>query len=44
MKNVLDEIMLMNGNAELSAIQDKLLEPASVVTGLKVDADILVSL
>ena len=43
-KNVLDEIMLMNGNAELSAIQDKLLEPASVVTGLRVDADILVSL
>lgn len=43
-RNVLDEIMLMNGNAELSAIQNKLLEPASVVTGLKVDADILVSL
>uniref|UniRef100_A0ACD5UCG5 Uncharacterized protein n=1 Tax=Avena sativa TaxID=4498 RepID=A0ACD5UCG5_AVESA len=41
-KNVLDEIMLMNGNAELSAILDKLLEPASVVTGLKVDADILI--
>ncbi|XP_044967116.1 DNA mismatch repair protein MSH1, mitochondrial isoform X3 [Hordeum vulgare subsp. vulgare] len=41
-KNVLDEIMLMNGNTELSAIQNKLLEPASVVTGLKVDADILI--
>lgn len=41
-KNVLDDIILMNGNTELSAIMDKLLEPASVVTGLKVDADILI--
>lgn len=42
-KNVLDEIMFMSRNAELSAILNKLLEPASVVTGLKVEADILVS-
>jgi len=42
-KNVLDEIMLMSRNAELSAILYKLLVPASVATGLKVEADILVS-
>ena len=42
-KNVLDEIMLMSRNAELSAILNKLLVPASVATGLKVEADILVS-
>ncbi|KAL6903538.1 hypothetical protein ACP4OV_004351 [Aristida adscensionis] len=42
-KNVLDEIMLMSRNTELSAILNKLLEPASVVTGLKVEADILMN-
>lgn len=42
-KNVLDEIMLMNRNAELSAILNKLLVPGSVATGLKVEADMLVS-
>ncbi|XP_062226120.1 DNA mismatch repair protein MSH1, mitochondrial-like isoform X2 [Phragmites australis] len=42
-KNVLNEIMLMSRNAELSAILNKLLVPASVVTGLKVEADILVN-
>ena len=42
-KNVLDEIMLMSRNAELSAILNKLLVPASVATGLKVEADMLVS-
>ncbi|KAG8065198.1 hypothetical protein GUJ93_ZPchr0004g39347 [Zizania palustris] len=31
----------MSRNTELSAILNKLLEPASVVTGLKVEADIL---
>ncbi|TVU15315.1 hypothetical protein EJB05_38829 [Eragrostis curvula] len=42
-KNVLDEIMLMSRNSELSAILNKLLVPASVVTGLKVEADMLVN-
>lgn len=42
-KNVLDEIMLMSRNAELSAILNELLVPASVATGLKVEADMLVS-
>lgn len=42
-KNVLDEIMLMSSNAELSFILDKLLVPASVATGLNVEADMLVS-
>ncbi|KAG2573226.1 hypothetical protein PVAP13_7KG247600 [Panicum virgatum] len=42
-KNVLDEIMLMSRNAELSAILYKLLVPASVATGLKVEPDILMS-
>jgi hypothetical protein len=42
-KNVLDEIVLMSKNTELSAILNKLLVPASVVTGLKVEADMLVS-
>ncbi|CAN6268464.1 unnamed protein product [Urochloa humidicola] len=41
--NVLDEIMLMSRNAELSAILHKLLVPASVATGLKVEADILIN-
>ncbi|XP_062184421.1 DNA mismatch repair protein MSH1, mitochondrial-like isoform X2 [Phragmites australis] len=42
-KNVLDEIMLMSRNAELSAVLNKLLIPVSVVTGLKVEADMLVN-
>jgi hypothetical protein len=42
-KNVLDEIMLMNRSAELSAILNELLVPGSVATGLKVEADMLVS-
>nr|CAB3487571.1 unnamed protein product [Digitaria exilis] len=42
-KNVLDEIMLMSSNAELSAILDKLLVPASVATGLNVEADMLMN-
>jgi hypothetical protein len=42
-KNVLDEIMLMNRDAELSAILHELLVPASVATGFKVEADMLVS-
>ncbi|GJN02400.1 hypothetical protein PR202_ga19746 [Eleusine coracana subsp. coracana] len=42
-KNVLDEIDLMSKNAELSAILNKLLVPASVVTGLKVESDMLVN-
>ncbi|OEL37043.1 DNA mismatch repair protein MSH1, mitochondrial [Dichanthelium oligosanthes] len=42
-KNVLDEIMLMRRNAELSAILNKLLVPASVATGLKVEADMLMN-
>ncbi|CAN6228760.1 unnamed protein product [Urochloa humidicola] len=42
-KNVLDEIMLMSRNAELSAVLHKLLVPASVATGLKVEADMLIN-
>ncbi|XP_072151032.1 DNA mismatch repair protein MSH1, mitochondrial isoform X2 [Setaria viridis] len=42
-KNVVDEIMLMSRNAELSAILNKLLVPASVVTGLNVEADMLMN-
>ncbi|KAG0526548.1 hypothetical protein BDA96_06G155300 [Sorghum bicolor] len=42
-KNVLDEIMLMNRNTELSAILNKLLVPGSVATGLKVEADMLMN-
>ncbi|KAL5214102.1 hypothetical protein ABZP36_003254 [Zizania latifolia] len=42
-KNVLDDTLFMSRNTELSAILNKLLEPASVVTGLKVEADILVN-
>ena len=42
-KNVVDEIMLMNRNAELSAILNELLVPGSVATGLKVEAGMLVS-
>uniref|UniRef100_A0A0D9W6X6 DNA mismatch repair proteins mutS family domain-containing protein n=1 Tax=Leersia perrieri TaxID=77586 RepID=A0A0D9W6X6_9ORYZ len=41
-KNVLDEVLFMSSNAELSAILNKLLEPAAVATGLKVEADMLV--
>uniref|UniRef100_J3LZF0 DNA mismatch repair proteins mutS family domain-containing protein n=1 Tax=Oryza brachyantha TaxID=4533 RepID=J3LZF0_ORYBR len=42
-KNVLDEVLFMSSNAELSAILNKLLDPAAIVTGLKVEADILVN-
>jgi hypothetical protein len=42
-KNVLDEVLFMGSNAELSAILNKLLDPAAIVTGFKVEADILVS-
>jgi hypothetical protein len=42
-KNVLDEVLFMGSNAELSAILNKLLDPAAIVTGFKVEADILVN-
>lgn len=42
-KNVVDEIMHMNRNSELSAILSILLEPAWAATGLKVECDVLVS-
>ncbi|KAL0920428.1 hypothetical protein M5K25_009565 [Dendrobium thyrsiflorum] len=41
-KNVVDEILQMHRNTELSAILHILLEPAWLATGLKVDYDILV--
>uniref|UniRef100_A0A0E0DFX3 DNA mismatch repair proteins mutS family domain-containing protein n=1 Tax=Oryza meridionalis TaxID=40149 RepID=A0A0E0DFX3_9ORYZ len=42
-KNVLNEVLFMGSNAELSAILNKLLDPAAIVTGFKVEADILVN-
>lgn len=41
-KSVVDEILQMHRNTELSAILHILLEPAWLATGLKVDYDILV--
>ncbi|KAH0462921.1 hypothetical protein IEQ34_007503 [Dendrobium chrysotoxum] len=41
-KNVVDEILQMHRNTELSEILHILLEPAWLATGLKVDYDILV--
>ncbi|XP_020084562.1 DNA mismatch repair protein MSH1, mitochondrial isoform X3 [Ananas comosus] len=41
-KNVVDEIMHMNRNSELSGILSILLEPAWAATGLKVEYDVLV--
>lgn len=43
LKNVLDEILQMNKNTELSTILRILLEPTWVATGLKVDYDRLVN-
>lgn len=43
-KNVVDEILLMDKSTELSTILHILLEPTWVATGLKVEYDRLVSL
>ncbi|XP_077227245.1 MUTL protein homolog 1 [Tasmannia lanceolata] len=42
-KNVVDEILHMHGNSELSSILQMLLEPTWMATGLKVESEILVN-
>lgn len=44
MKNVLDEILHMHKNCELSNILKLLMDPSSVATGLKIDYETFVSI
>jgi hypothetical protein len=43
-KNLVDEILHMNNNAELAPVLHTLLAPTSVATGLQVEYDLLVFL